>query len=80
MDCEPLAASVPVQPPLAWQAVALVEVQVSVDVPPTGTEVGLAVIVAVGTTLTVAATVELEPPAPLQTIEKVVLAVIAAVA
>lgn len=77
---EPLAASAPVHPPLAWQAVALVEVQVSVEEPPAATEVGLAVSVAVGTTLTVTETFELEPPAPLQTIENVELTVIAAVA
>jgi hypothetical protein len=77
---EPLAASAPVQPPLAWQAVALLELQVSVEVAPAVKFVGLAVNVAVGTTLTVAETLELEPPAPLQTIENVVLVVIAAVA
>ena len=80
VDFEPLAASAPVQPPLAWQAVALVEVQVSVEEPPAATEVGLAVNVAMGTTLTVTDTVELDPPAPVQTIENVVLTVMAAVA
>jgi hypothetical protein len=80
VDLVPLVASAPLQPPLAWQAVALVEVQLSVDVPPTVTDVGFAVSVAVGTTLTVTDTVELEPPAPLQTIENVVLVVIATVA
>jgi hypothetical protein len=77
--CEPLLASVPVQPPLAWQAVASLELQVSVEVPPVATAVGFAVNVAVGTTLTVTETVALVPPAPLQTIENEVLAVIAAV-
>jgi hypothetical protein len=59
--------------------VALVEIQVSVEVPPEATAVGFAVNVAVGTTLTVTETVALVPPAPLQTIENEVLAVIAAV-
>jgi hypothetical protein len=60
--------------------VALVELQVSVDVPPDATAVGFALSVAVGTTLTVTETAVLEPPAPLQTIENVVLVVTAAVA
>jgi hypothetical protein len=77
--CEPLLASVPVQPPLAWHAVALLELQVRLDVPPDATAVGFAVNVAVGTKLTVTETAVLDPPAPLQTIENEVLAVIAAV-
>jgi hypothetical protein len=80
LACEPLLASAPVQPPLAWQAVALLELQVNVDVPPAARLVGFAVNVAVGATLTVTETLELEPPAPLQTIENAVFAVIAAVA
>lgn len=79
MDLESLAASAPLQPPDAVQVVALVELQVRVEVPPLATVVGLAVSVAVGTTLTVTETVALEPPAPVQTIENVELDVIAAV-
>jgi hypothetical protein len=50
------------------QDVALVELHVSVEVPPLATEVGFAVNVTVGAgaTLTVAVAVLLEPPAPLQ--------------
>ena len=45
---EPLAVLVPDQPPEAVQAVALVELQVSVVPPPATTAVGLAVREAVG--------------------------------
>ena len=62
----PLAASVPVQPPEAVQAVALVELQVREAVAPLATTVGFAVKVAVGTTLTVAVATGLVPPAPVQ--------------
>jgi hypothetical protein len=44
----PLGASLPVQPPVAVHAVALVLDQVSVDVPPAVIEVGLALSVTVG--------------------------------
>ncbi len=44
----PAVARDPVQPPLAVQPVALVELQVSVEVLPDTTEVGLAAIVTVG--------------------------------
>jgi hypothetical protein len=66
--CVPLAASAPLQPPEAVQAVALVELQVSVEAPPLVTEVGFAASVAVGAdpTLTVAVAVALEPPGPVQ--------------
>jgi hypothetical protein len=59
---------VPLQPPEAAQEVALVELHMSVEVPPLATEVGFAVNVTVGAgaTLTVAVAVLLEPPAPLQ--------------
>jgi hypothetical protein len=69
----PLAANVPLQPPEAVHDVALVELQVSVEVPPEG---GLAVSMAVGTglaaTVTVAATAGLVPPVPVQVSEYVV--------
>jgi hypothetical protein len=57
VDWVPLVASAPVQPPEAVQDVALVELQVSVDEPPTATTVGLALRVAVGGTATVMLTV-----------------------
>jgi hypothetical protein len=71
----PLVAKAPVQPPDAVHEVALVEPQVSVDVPPAATTVGFAVNVAVGRTLTLPATVTvavtaaLEPPGPEQVSE-----------
>jgi len=63
--CEPLVALPEYQG--ALQAVALVELQLSVDVPPLGTLVGLAVSVTVGagTTVTVALAFPV-PPAPVQ--------------
>jgi hypothetical protein len=71
---------VPVHPPEAVHDVALVELQVSVEVPPEG---GLAVSMAVGTglaaTVTVAATAGLVPPVPVQVSEYVVSAVSAPV-
>jgi hypothetical protein len=73
--CVPLAARGPFQPPVAVHEVALVELQVSVDVPPGATAVGFAVNVAVGGTLTLAATVTvavtaaLGPPGPEQVSE-----------
>jgi len=71
----PLAANVPVQPPDPVQAVALVELQVSVAAPPLVMLVGATVNAAVGTglvaadTVTVAVAVGLVPPAPVQTNE-----------
>jgi hypothetical protein len=53
---EPLAASAPLQPPAAVHAVAWADDQVSVDVPPTATMIGLALSVAVGSALTVMVT------------------------
>ena len=69
--CVPLAICVPLQPPEAVHDVALVELQVSMEVPPPAIEVGLAVSVAVGTgvagvTVTVAAVAALVPPEPVQ--------------
>jgi hypothetical protein len=49
--CVPLAASVPLQPPLAAHAVALVEFQLSVVDPPLSRELAVAVSDAVGTGL-----------------------------
>ncbi len=60
----------PVQPSLAAQVVALVEVQVSVTTPPLFTEAALAVKVAVGSGAATVTDVEagaLVPPAPAQT-------------
>ena len=65
----PLAASVPVQPPLAVQEFALVLDQVRVELPPAVIVVGLAVRVTVGAaavTITVALAGEDLPPAPSQ--------------
>jgi hypothetical protein len=68
VPCVPLVALVPLQPPEAAQEVAFVELHVSVEVAPLAMEVGFAVNVTVGAgaTLTVAVSVLLEPPAPLQ--------------
>jgi hypothetical protein len=52
-DCEPLVVFVPVQPPKAVQEVAFVEDQVSVELPPEVTDVGLAERVTVGAALAV---------------------------
>jgi hypothetical protein len=76
-----VVGNVPLQPPEAVQAVALVELQVSVDVPPGATTVGLAVKVAVGagSTVTVAVAAALVPPGPVQLSEYDVVAVSAPV-
>jgi hypothetical protein len=73
----PAAASVPLQPPDAVHDVALVELHVSVEVPPAGTLVGFAFKVAVGAEVTVTVTVAtgLTPPVPLHASEKEVSAV-----
>ncbi|MGC2032509.1 MAG: hypothetical protein WA642_21005 [Steroidobacteraceae bacterium] len=64
-------------------AVALVELQLSVEVPPAATRVGFAVKAAVGTTaaatVTVAVATLLVPPAPLQVSEYDVVVVMAPV-
>jgi hypothetical protein len=70
VDCEPLVASLPDQPPEAAQAVAFVVDQVKVELLPLAMELGLAARVTVGAgvgevTDTVAAWVAL-PPAPVQ--------------
>jgi hypothetical protein len=64
--CVPLAGSVPLQPPDAVQAVALVAFQLNVAAPPLETTVGDALNVAEGTTLTVMLDGTLVPPWPLQ--------------
>jgi hypothetical protein len=48
LDCEPLTALAPDQPPDAAQAVALVADQLNVALPPLATVLGLAVSVIVG--------------------------------
>jgi hypothetical protein len=64
--CVPLAVFVPLQPSEAVQDVALVELQVNMDVPPLAIVVGLAVSVAVGAgaMVTVAVAGVLVPPTP----------------
>jgi hypothetical protein len=78
---DPVVAREPVQPPDAVQAVALVEVQVSVELPPLATLVGLALTETLGAgaeTVTVTDCAA-EPPAPVQVRVNVVLAVRAGV-
>ena len=68
MDLEPLVATDPDQPPEAVQAVALVELQLSVEALPLATLLGLALSVTVGAaalTVTVADW-EAVPPEPVQ--------------
>lgn len=60
----PLVARGPLQPPEAVQEVALIELHVSVDVPPLVMTEGLAVSVARGTTLTVTLETAEAPPGP----------------
>jgi len=65
--CVPLVAFAPLQPaPEAVHAVALVELQVSVEVPPLAMTVGLATKVAVGMILTMTVDALLVPPVPVQ--------------
>ena len=75
--CDPLVAFVPLQPPLAVQAVAFVLDQVRVAVPPLMTELGLADNVTDGggleTTLTVVEAVVV-PPLPVQLSANVLVA------
>jgi hypothetical protein len=78
VDWLPLVAFAPANvPPVAVQDVALVELQVSVEVPPLAIVVGFAVSVAVGTgaMATVADAAVLVPPVPVHVNEYVVLAV-----
>ncbi len=62
----PLSATAPLQPPEAAHAVALVELQVKLEIAPLVTVVGAADSVSVGAGLvtTTAADCEAEPPAP----------------
>jgi hypothetical protein len=65
----PLVALSPLQPPLAVQEVALLDDHVSVEFPPSVTEVGLAVKASVGTGGAVTRRVtffDIEPPLPEQ--------------
>jgi hypothetical protein len=68
IDSLPLIALEPVQPPEAVQLVALLELQVTVVLPPLATDVGFTVIVTAGAcTLTLTSTVfVVVPPAPAQ--------------
>jgi hypothetical protein len=77
VDCDPLIAWEPLQAPDAVQVVALVEDQVSVEVPPWATLDGLAVSETLGggaETVTVA-DCDAEPPAPVQVRVNFVVAV-----
>jgi hypothetical protein len=78
----PLVALLPLQPapaPEAVHEVALVELQVSVEVPPLAMTEGFATNVAVGMILTRTVDAPLVPPVPVQVSEYDVLAVSAAV-
>lgn len=67
VDCEPLTGWLPVQPPAAVQAVALLALQLKVELLPEVMVLGFAVMVTVGAALaTVTVAVWLaEPPGPL---------------
>lgn len=75
--CDPLTALVPDQAPEAVHDVALVAVQVSVELPPLATELGLAakVTVGVGEVTETVADCEALPPLPVQERPYVALAV-----
>lgn len=69
LDCEPLIALLPDQPPVAVQDVALVDDHVSFDAPPLATVLGFALkpTVTVGCALTdTVADCTALPPAPVQ--------------
>ncbi|HEX9138389.1 MAG TPA: hypothetical protein VF848_01265 [Steroidobacteraceae bacterium] len=72
----PLAANVPLQPPVAVQDVALVELQFNVVDPPAATVVETTDSEAVGITLIVTLAALLVPPAPPQVSEYVVAVLI----
>jgi hypothetical protein len=77
VDCEPLVACAPDQPPEAVQEVAFVEDQVNVELPPPATVLGLALSATVGCgadTETVADCAA-DPPAPVQVNVYIVVAV-----
>ena len=77
VDCEPLAALVPAQPPEAVQEVALVADQVKVELAPLATVLGLAakVMVGAGDVTETVADCDALPPVPVQVSPKVELAV-----
>jgi len=79
VDCEPLTARLPDQPPVAVQLVALVLFHVKVDAPPLATVVGFAVNVSVGAggvaAINTESEREMEPPGPEQLRLKVLSAV-----
>lgn len=76
MDCVPLVALAPVQPPEAVQLVAFVEFQVSVAEAPLATLVGLTLSVTVGAGTAVTVTLWFAlPPTPVQVSVNVVVAV-----
>ncbi len=66
VDHVPLSATAPLQPPEAVHAVALVELQVKLEIAPLVTVVGIAasVTVGAGVVTTTSADCEAEPPAP----------------
>jgi hypothetical protein len=68
VDCEPLGAIVPLQPPDATQDVALVEDQVNIELPPLATVVGLAISMTVGAGVVTVTVVDWAalPPLPVQ--------------
>lgn len=68
VDQVPLVPTAPCQPPEAVQAVALVELQRRLDVPPAATVVGLAdmMIVGTGEVTTTSVDCEVDPPLPEQ--------------
>ena len=68
MECDPLVASLPLQPPEAVQEVAFLDDQDKVELPPLAMVLGLALKLTVGAgevTVTVADCAAL-PPAPVQ--------------
>ena len=81
VDCVPLVASLPDQPPEAVHDVALLEDQVSVEVAPLATLVGFALIdtVGAGEETDTVADCEADPPLPVQVMVYLVVAVSAAV-
>ncbi len=79
VPCAPLIGNAPLQPPEAVQAVALLEFQVSVDVPPVAMTEGLTLNVAEGMTFTVAVAGALVPPGPVHVSEYAVAVLMPAV-
>ena len=81
MPFEPAVATEPDQPPEAVQAVALVDDQVKVELPPLATLVGLALKETLGglADMVTVADCEAEPPAPVQVSMNLVVAISAEV-